>query len=314
MIRFASLVLLSLIGAQGHSELPITLRVLTYNIHHGEGTDRRFDLPRLAGVIERLAPDLVALQEVDVGTERAGGQDQLAELARLTGMHAEFGKAMDYDGGGYGVAVLSRWPFVGVSNQPLPRALDREPRTALTVKVRPGARGPLVQFSSTHLDQGRDPENRLAQVDALNQFLAHTETPSILAGDLNARRDADPMLALEAEWSNTSTPDSDPGFTSGRPRSRGDHVLVRPAGRWRVLEWNVIDETLASDHRPVLVVLELDPGGFAPADPPRLRSRGPNAPFRSGGRARGAPSPLCGSRKRVQSSRFRPHNGLTTRR
>jgi endonuclease/exonuclease/phosphatase family metal-dependent hydrolase len=256
MNRFASLVLLALVGMQeqGH---PITLRVLSYNIHHGEGTDRRFDLARLAGVIERLQPDLVALQEVDVGTVRAGGRNQLAELARMTAMHAAFGKAMDYDGGGYGVAVLSRWPFAGVSNQSLPHAVDREQRTSLTVEVRPDPRGPLVQFTSTHLDQGRDPENRLAQVDALNRLLAHTEMPSILAGDMNARRDTDAMLALEAEWTNTSTADSDPANASGRPRSRGDHILVRPAERWRVIEWNVIDETLTSDHRPLLAVLEL---------------------------------------------------------
>jgi endonuclease/exonuclease/phosphatase family metal-dependent hydrolase len=257
MNRFAPLVLVLLVAMQGRPESRMTLRVLTYNIHHGEGTDRRFDLVRLGGVIERLQPDLVALQEVDVGTERALGVNQLAELARFTGMYAEFGKAMDYDGGGYGVAVLSRWPLASVRNDPLPRALDREPRTALTVRVKPYGRGPLVQFTSTHLDQGRDPANRLAQVEAVNELLAQGEIPSILAGDMNARRDTDVMLALEASWTNTSTADSDPGSASGRPRSRGDHILVRPAGQWRVSEWQVIDETLASDHRPLLAVLDL---------------------------------------------------------
>src|ERR1700724_2661395 len=87
-------------------QLPF-LRVLTYNIHHGEGTDGRFDLSRLARVMKSVQPDVIALQEVDRGTERSGGVDQLAELARLTDMHAEFGKAMDYSGGGYGVAWLS---------------------------------------------------------------------------------------------------------------------------------------------------------------------------------------------------------------
>ena len=62
------------------------VRVLTYNIHHGEGLDGRIDLPRQAAIMTSAAPDLVALQEVDRGTARAGGVDQLAELARLTGM------------------------------------------------------------------------------------------------------------------------------------------------------------------------------------------------------------------------------------
>src|SRR5688572_3660564 len=82
------------------------LRVLTYNIHHGEGTDARFDLERLARIIREARPDLVALQEVDRRTRRASGVDQAAELGRLTGMNVVFGKAMDHDGGEYGQAIL----------------------------------------------------------------------------------------------------------------------------------------------------------------------------------------------------------------
>ena len=74
------------------------LRVMSYNIHHGEGTDGRFDLQRLAQIINDHQPDLVSLQEVDRGTARADGVDQAMELARLTGMDMAYGKAMDYDG------------------------------------------------------------------------------------------------------------------------------------------------------------------------------------------------------------------------
>src|SRR3990172_3828554 len=83
---------------------PLRVRVLTYNIHHGEGTDGRIDLARIAAVIQRLAPDVVALQEVDKLTSRSEGVDQAAELGRLTKLHAAFGKAMDYAGGEYGQA------------------------------------------------------------------------------------------------------------------------------------------------------------------------------------------------------------------
>src|SRR4051812_15481445 len=97
---FWSLLLLALaVTARGYQAAPATLRVLTYNIHHGEGRDGQFDLPRLADVMKRAEPDLVALQEVDISTERSDGVNQLAELERLTGMHGEFGKAMDYRGG-----------------------------------------------------------------------------------------------------------------------------------------------------------------------------------------------------------------------
>jgi endonuclease/exonuclease/phosphatase family metal-dependent hydrolase len=172
-------------------------------------------------------------------------------------MHAEFGKAMDNDGGGYGIAVLSRWPIVNASTHPLPEAPEREPRAALTVRVKAGGRGPLLRFTSTHLDQGREPESRFAQAAALNELLIGDGLPAILAGDMNARRDTDVMLALEAEWTNASIVDPGSADPNVRPRSRGDHVLVGPAARWRIVEWNVIDETLASDHRPILVVLEL---------------------------------------------------------
>ena len=105
MRKLAILFALFALCACGSPE-PFRLRVLSYNIHHGQGTDGRFDLARLAEVIDRLEPDLVALQEVDHRTRRAKGVDQAAELGRLTGMHSWFGKAMDFSGGGYGDSPL----------------------------------------------------------------------------------------------------------------------------------------------------------------------------------------------------------------
>jgi endonuclease/exonuclease/phosphatase family metal-dependent hydrolase len=234
-----------------------TLRVLTYNIHHGEGTDGRFDLSRLAGVMASVHPDLVALQEVDQGTERASGLSELAELARLTDMHPAFGRAMDYLGGQYGVAVLSRWPLLRIHNDPLPSQADREPRTALTVEVDAGEGGPLIEFTSTHLDQMRDPENRLAQARSLNARLVHEDgRATILAGDLNARAGTEVMDLFEEQWTDPPAADPSPISPSGRPRSRVDYVLIRPAASWRVIESRIIDEPVASDHRPLLVVLE----------------------------------------------------------
>ena len=256
MIRLLPLLLLLLAGTQGFGESHLTLRVLTYNIHHAEGTDRRLDVERVAAVIERLQPDLVALQEVDIGTVRAGGIDELREIARRTSLNAEFGKTMDYDDGAYGVAVLSRWPIGSARTRELPGAPDREPRAALSVNITPFGRGPLLQFTSTHFDQGRESENRLAQANALDDLLAAGNGPSILAGDMNARRDTDVMQALEASWTNTASLDGVPLDALGRPRSRGDHILVRPAQSWRVVEWQVVDETVTSDHRPILAILE----------------------------------------------------------
>src|SRR5258708_24205877 len=128
MNRIFSSLLLLLVWASDGQTVPGTLRVLTYNIHHGEGTDGRFDLWRLAEVMKSVQPDVVALQEVDRGTERSSSVDQLAELERLTHMHAEFGKAMDFSGGSYGVARLCAWPLRRTGNPPPPGPPDRQPR------------------------------------------------------------------------------------------------------------------------------------------------------------------------------------------
>ncbi len=128
------------------------LRILTYNIHHGEGTDGRFDLARIAGVITALRPDLVALQEVDRKTTRAHGIDQAAELARLTGMNYAYGPAMEYAGGEYGEAILSRFGLVSIDNYILPWPDGSEPRALLVVRVEVVGIGP-VTFGGTQLAQ-----------------------------------------------------------------------------------------------------------------------------------------------------------------
>ncbi len=240
-----------------HAASSRTVRVLTYNVHHGEGMDGLFNLDRLAQIISSSDPDLVAVQEVDDQTARDHGVNQITELGRLTKMHAEFGKAMDYEGGAYGIAVLSRWPFLGVQQTALPSPPDREPRTALTVRVKLGEDGPVVQFTDTHLDQGRAEETRLMQAASLSELDPGDGVPAILAGDMNARYDSETMNTLEKHWNNAFAGQILPTGPDGRPRVRGDYVLFRPADAWKVLESRIIDERIASDHRPVLVVFEL---------------------------------------------------------
>jgi endonuclease/exonuclease/phosphatase family metal-dependent hydrolase len=241
----------------GQAAAPLQLRVLTYNIHHAEGSDGRIDVSRVAAVMAGTRPDLVALQEVDEATTRSEGVAQLAELGRLMGMHAEFGKAMDYAEGAYGVGVLSRWPILAAERHDLPAASDGEPRVALSVRVRIGAGGPLVQFTTTHLERGRDEDARVLQAGRLNALLVPgAGIPAILAGDLNTRRGAAAMDVLEEAWTNTSPDVRLPSDPDVRRRTGVDHVLVRPADRWRVVDATVLEDRVASDHRPLLVVLE----------------------------------------------------------
>ena len=93
------------------------LRVMTYNIHVGVGMDKQLNLQRIADVVKLEHPDLVGLQEVDRGVKRTEGIDEIAELGRLTGMEYAFAHNLDYQGGQYGVAILSRFPILKVDHR-----------------------------------------------------------------------------------------------------------------------------------------------------------------------------------------------------
>lgn len=236
---------------------PVRLRVLTYNIHHGEGADGRFDLGRTAALIAGTGADLVSLQEVDRGTTRAGGVDQLAVLEQLTGLRGVYGKAMDFQGGAYGVAILTRRPVRDAANRALPTTPEREPRTLLTVRVPLDGQTDLA-FASTHLDQGRDASNRIVQAGHINEVLAASGDPTILAGDMNSRPDTEVIQVLEAQWNNPF-PFPMPAAPPDPPRGLVDHVFVRPVGQWRPVGAQVVDDRMASDHRPLVVDLEWVP-------------------------------------------------------
>jgi endonuclease/exonuclease/phosphatase family metal-dependent hydrolase len=235
------------------------LRVLSYNIHHGEGVDGKLDLTRIAKVITDSGADLVALQEVDQKTTRTGGVDQAAEIARLTGLQVAYGKAIDYQGGAYGQALLSRWPLADFKVQKLPNPLSTaekpvEQRIVLSATVRPGGGAPL-RFVGTHLDAQRDDTARQQQAVRLVELFAQDTVPTLLLGDLNSRPETPAMKALFAHFTDASA--ATPAFTipAKTPTARIDYVLLHPAGIWRTESSVVIPEAVASDHRPLLVVL-----------------------------------------------------------
>lgn len=230
-----------------------TLRVLCYNAHHGEGTDGKLDLPRIANVIRAADPDLVALQELDDKTKRTGGVDQTAELARLTGLHGKFGKAIDFQGGGYGQALLSRFPLGDATVHPLPGMPNREKRIAFEARLAIDGRD--LSFVTTHLDHQLAAE-REQQAAKLNELFSGTDRPVILAGDLNATPDSKEFAALTAKWTDATAGKALLTIPVDKPTRQIDHVLFRPADRFRVVSAVVVDEPVASDHRPVLVVLE----------------------------------------------------------
>ena len=232
------------------------IRVLSYNILHGATMNRDFDLSLIADVIKSVSPDIVALQEVDFKTNRAKKMDLVTELGKLTGMAPLFGRAMKYDDGEYGEGILSRFTFKKTKVNPLPFSPGKEPRTALEVYVELPS-GEEIIFIGTHLDHTRDPKDRVDQAGKINELFYNNKIPTILAGDLNAVPESEPIRLLQNYWTDASASNPKPTFPSSEPRRRIDYVMFLPADRWRVIESRVIDEKVASDHCPLLVVLEL---------------------------------------------------------
>jgi len=238
-----------------------TLRVLSYNIHHANPPmeSGKIDMEAIARVITESAADLVALQEVDVYTERSGKNlHQAEELGRLTGMHAYFYKSIDHQGGEYGNAILSRYPLLEKSGFELPYEEGTEPRTALYVAV-VLPNGQQVTFAGTHLDF-KSEANTYQQAKYLTEyFLSKNKAPLILAGDLNTVSGQSTIQYLDNHFQRSCLEDCPPTIPQINPTKEIDFVMFRPADSFKLISHDVIDEQYASDHLPVLVTLLVAP-------------------------------------------------------
>lgn len=249
-----------------------TLRVVSFNIRHGVGMDGTLDLDRTAAVLRRLEPDLVAVQEVDEQCGRSGGVDQAAALGKALGMEHRFGEFMDYDGGRYGLAVLSKLPIKATRRHELPRGA--EPRCALEVEVEvPGLDQP-VSFTCVHNDWTKE-AIRVAQMRALVAALGDRR-PAIVAGDYNGEPDSESLAVLAAAGWRILAKDgargANPTWPADEPTQDIDHVAERGLPEYSVSH-DVIDERVASDHRPILAVFTFAVGAAA-APPEILRKIG----------------------------------------
>ncbi len=234
-----------------------TLRVMSYNVHVGIGMDKRLDLRRVAEVIRRERPDLVGLQEIDRGTERTGRVDQIAELARLTGMHYAFAPNLNFQGGWYGVAILSRFPLLATEHARFQHRREAERRGYLRVDVEIGKRP--VSFVTTHLDYQHD-DNRLFETEQLLKAVSGVTAPLMVAGDFNdepAGRSYQLMLSRFADaWVAGGAAGAGLTYPADVPRKRIDYIFHAPSERTRTRRAWVIEST-ASDHRALVAEIEL---------------------------------------------------------
>lgn len=259
MQRFVFVLLLSFsaavpAAAQVHGQV---IRVLSYNIHHGVNNKGILDIQGIATVILATNPDLVALQEVDSATARVEKADQLKALAEATGMYVYFGKAMGLEGGGYGNGILSRYPIEKGYNIELPSTgAGGEPRTAAVVAVQLPGDSNRLHFASAHLDHLEPPADRLVQCGILIKHFGQHTTPVILAGDMNALPASKEITLLKGTFTD-ATEKLGPTWPAEKPTQKLDYVLLHNKTQWHVMSAKVIEETVASDHRPVLCELLL---------------------------------------------------------
>jgi endonuclease/exonuclease/phosphatase family metal-dependent hydrolase len=233
----------------------VAVRVVSYNIKHGEGMDNRVDLQRTANVLKALRPDFVGLQEVDLHATRSGKKNQANELATMLDMHPGFGSFMDYQGGRYGMAILSRHPIVHVESLRLPNG--NEPRVALIAEARLPT-GDTVLLVNVHFDWVGDDQHRFAQATKLAAHLAAQEKPFILLGDFNDGPDSRTLALFDKIAHRTQKPENDRlTFSSTKPVKEIDFIFCAPSDAWQVGRVEVITEPMASDHRPVVAELTL---------------------------------------------------------
>jgi endonuclease/exonuclease/phosphatase family metal-dependent hydrolase len=229
------------------------IRVLCVNIHAKKANDGESNLDALAELINQLAPDFVALQEVDVNTFRSGGIDMPERLAEKTGMHYAFGKAMDHSAGQYGNAILSITSLEQVENIALPQG--QEPRSAL--KANANIDGKLsINIISTHFDS-RDEDSRINSASQLNEKFATGHSLSLLIGDLNDIPTSTTISTLASNWALSDPNGESPTFPARNPTKKIDYIMYYPTNAWKVLDYQVIEDTNLSVHRPYFVTLEI---------------------------------------------------------
>lgn len=219
-----------------------SVTIMTWNLHAGQGLDGVRDMARIAQVIVREKPDLVALQEVDRKTLRSDGIDQLAELEKLTGLKSAWCKTIDYEGGEYGIALLSRDAPVSVHRVELP--VTGEPRGLLLADF------PRYRMGVTHLSLRE--KDRLASLPALRTAIVD-ELPLFLAGDFNAVPESEFIQKLRLPFALVSG--FDKTYPADDPDRCIDYIAVsrRHRARFDKVEHRVVAETVFSDHRPVVV-------------------------------------------------------------
>lgn len=224
------------------------MRLMTYNIKNANGMDNVCNFQRIANVINNACPDVVAIQEVDSVTNRSHQKYVLGEIAERTQMHAFFAPAINYDGGKYGIGLLSKQAPIRVQSIPLPGR--EEERTLLMAEFDD------YIYCCTHLSLTE--EDRMTSLEIIKKFASPVKKPFFLAGDMNAQPESDFIKSLQKDFRILSNPRQHT-FPAPDPTETIDYIvsLKQDTEPFALLSSRVLNEPVASDHRPLIADLRL---------------------------------------------------------
>lgn len=250
LIACASLLLLTPASVQGADGFTI----MSYNVRNGRGLDDVRDLSRAPAVILAEGADVVAIQELDQKTKRSEGVDVLEEYAKQTKMYPSYGPAIDYQGGKYGVGILTKEKPIKFEYFPLPGT--EEQRCLLVVELE------KFVFCCSHWSLTK--ADRAKTVGIVTAKMKECKKPVVICGDFNVELDEDSIKELDKDWTRLNSDELT--FPADEPTVHIDYICgADPTGKrspedWKnaVVETHVVPEKVASDHRPVVVTLKPD--------------------------------------------------------
>lgn len=214
----------------------VHVRMMTYNVHNCIGTDKVRDYDRIARIVMEAAPDVVALQELDSVTSRNHGRDALTLLKEKTGLYGVYASAIPFDGGSYGIGVLSKEKPLKWKKIPMPGR--EEARMMLVVEYKD------FVWCATH--QSLTPADQQAAVELIVQATGGYHKPVFLAGDMNSTPESEVQQSLSRHFT---------ALNDVKKKSCIDYVYCRKQDMKKVsvLRQTVVNETVASDHQPIWV-------------------------------------------------------------
>jgi len=243
LLLFLMIIDVASLKAQDQNNKQIAVNILTYNVHNSIGLDGKEHIRKIADVIRQCKADVVAIQEVDSVTNRSNKQDILSNIGHQALRFSTFAKAIDFSGGSYGIGILSKERPLSVRRVPLPGSEER--RVLLIAEFTD------YYFANAHLSLTE--KDRLASIELFHEEANRCDKPFFIAGDFNDIPHSKTIDLLTQDFKILSNPKQH-SFPADNPKQCIDYIAVYKRGGAipAISKYtNVIDEPVASDHRPV---------------------------------------------------------------